>query len=78
MSARDEIQQVCRELALAAEDGTFTTAQVRAAMRARGSVYPEATINTHVSSRMCADSPDNHGTTYADLRRVERGIYRLA
>jgi hypothetical protein len=26
---------------------------------------------------MCADSPDHHGTTYDDLERIDRGVYRL-
>jgi hypothetical protein len=26
---------------------------------------------------MCADEPDNHGTTYDDMERVEPGRYRL-
>jgi hypothetical protein len=38
--------------------------------------FTESTIRTHVSSRMCADAPDNHGTVYADLQRVDRGRYR--
>lgn len=38
--------------------------------------FTESTIRTHVSSRMCADAPDNHGTVYADLDRVSRGRYR--
>lgn len=38
--------------------------------------YRESTIRTHVTSRMCAEAPANHGTVYADLERVSRGRYR--
>ena len=38
--------------------------------------FAESTIRTHVTSRMCADAPDHHGTVYADLERVGRGRYR--
>lgn len=38
--------------------------------------YKESTVRTHVTSRMCADAPDNHATVFADLTRVDRGIYR--
>ena len=38
--------------------------------------YKETTVRTHVSSRMCADAPDNHAVVYADLQRVARGRYR--
>ena len=40
------------------------------------SAYEESTIRTHISSRMCAEAPANHGTVYADLERVGRGRYR--
>jgi len=46
-------------------------------MQRDGTQYEASTILTHVQSRMCADAPDNHGTTYADLERVARGRYRL-
>lgn len=38
--------------------------------------FKESTVRTHVTSRMCADAPDNHGTVYDDLARVDRGLYR--
>lgn len=40
------------------------------------SAYKESTIRTHITSRMCAEAPANHGTVYADLERVGRGRYR--
>jgi hypothetical protein len=43
---------------------------------ASGSDLAPATIRTHITSRMCADAPDHHGTTYDDLERVSRGVYR--
>ncbi len=41
------------------------------------SSYRESTVRTHVTSRLCASTPDHHGTTYPDLERVSRGRYRL-
>jgi hypothetical protein len=38
--------------------------------------YKESTIRTHVTSRMCANSPDNHAVTYPDLIRTDVGRYR--
>lgn len=73
----------CRDEILAAlpavtgSDGAFTVASVVAALRARGSQYTESTVRTHVTSRMCADSPDHHARVYTDLVRVGRGRYRL-
>jgi len=56
---------------------TSTIAEVRDELRSQGSDLAERTIRTHITSRMCGDSPDHHGTTYDDLKRVDRGVYRL-
>lgn len=73
-----------REQILAAIDGittgpadSFTVSEILAELRSSGTDLAESTIRTHVTSRMCGDSPDNHGTTYDDLERVGRGVYRL-
>lgn len=50
--------------------------QVPAELRRTGR-YAESTIRTHVTSRMCASSPDHHGTTYGDFERLDRSHYRL-
>lgn len=55
----------------------FSPAEIISAMRAAGSFYADSTIRTHVASRMCANAPNNHGTTYDDLERVGPGRYRL-
>lgn len=74
-SCREEILAVLP--AVSGPDGTFEVGSVLAALRARGSRYSDATVRTHVTSRMCADSPDHHGSVYDDLERVGRGRYRL-
>ena len=43
----------------------------------QGSSVSESTLRTHVTSRMCSQAPDHHGTVYADLERVARGKYRI-
>lgn len=76
-SARQEILTAARKLASRSPDGSFTLEQVITELRRVGTRYAESTIRTHVTSRMCADSPDHHGTTYDDLERMDRGRYRL-
>jgi len=73
-TARDEILSTIP--AVVRSDGTFTVDALLGELRRRGSVYAESTIRTHVTSRMCANSPGNHAVTYNDLERVERGVYR--
>lgn len=55
---------------------TFTVAEVVAELRRRQTRFADSTIRTHISSRMCANAPDHHGTTYADFDRVDHGEYR--
>lgn len=76
-TCRDEILAVLPALASAGPDGTFTIGQVVAAVRAGGSRYATSTIRTHVTSRMCANAPDNHGVVYRDIERVSHGRYRV-
>lgn len=74
MTARDEILEAIP--AVVRSDGTFTLESILQELRRRGSEYAESTIRTHVVSRMCANSPENHAVSYDDLERVETGVYR--
>lgn len=75
MTARDQILEVVP--AVVDEYGTITVSDVVDELVRRGTQYRESTIRTHITSRMCADAPDNHVTTFDDLVRVVRGRYRL-
>lgn len=74
-TAREQILAAIQRIA--GPGDTFTFSDVLAELRARGSDLAESTIRTHISSRMCGNAPDHHGTTYDDLERVDRGVYRL-
>ena len=76
MSARKEILQAIP--AAVASDGAFTVRRVVAELARRGTVCSDSTISTHIISRMCAEAPDNHATTFDDLQRVDRRVYRLS
>ena len=78
MTARDEILATARALAPETPDGSFSVEDVIKELRRRGSRYAESTIRTHVTSRMCANAPDHHAVTYADLLRTAAGRYRLS
>jgi hypothetical protein len=77
MSCRDEILEVLPVLRDRSADGSFTPQDVVDEMRSRGTSYSASTIRTHVTSRMCANAPDNHAAVYDDLERVGQGLYRL-
>lgn len=75
--AREEILEAAKVLASHASDETFTLGEIVREMQRRGSRYAEATVRTHVTSRLCANAPAHHGTVYADLERVGPGRYKL-
>jgi hypothetical protein len=75
---RQEILAASRKLASRSPDGSFTLAQILGELHRAGSRYAESTIRTHVTSRMCGNSPDHHGRTYDDFERIDRGRYRFA
>lgn len=77
LPVRDQILFTARRLATLRADQSFTPGEVLAECRRLGSRYQDSTIRTHVSSVMCANSPDNHAITYRDLFRVDHGRYRL-
>lgn len=75
--ARREILAAIRAVLGRSGGTTFTPAQVVTEMARRSSGYAESTIRTMITAHMCHNAPDNNGTTYDDLERVGRGIYRL-
>jgi hypothetical protein len=75
-TCREEILAVLPDVTRASPDGTFSPDDVVRALANRGSRFSEATVRTHVTSRMCANSPDHHGSVTQDLQRLERARYR--
>jgi hypothetical protein len=76
MACRDEVLAAFERLERRHGRTAFELAEVVQEVQGVGTAYRESTIRTHVSSRMCVDAPDHHGTVYADLDRVGRGLYR--
>lgn len=78
MTCREEVLEAIRGILRRSGADTFDLRQVLDEMNARGTSYSEATIRTHVASRMCANAPDNHAAVYDDLIRIGHVRYRLA
>jgi hypothetical protein len=76
MTCRDDVLEAFDRLERRHGRKDLTLIEVVEEVRASGSRYKESTVRTHVTSRMCADAPDHHGTTYCDLERLDRGRYR--
>ena len=74
-TARDEILSAVNSITNGGHR-TFTIDEVIRELRVRGSQFKESTVRTQITSRLCANGPDNHAVTYPDFERVGRGEYR--
>lgn len=74
--ARGEILDAIAAITTRSGRSTFTVLDVVAEMRRRGTRYAESTIQTMVSSHMCAQSMGPGSDPHKDLERVGRGLYR--
>jgi hypothetical protein len=78
VTCREEILDAIEALLKRSRSDVFSLDQVIKEIERRGTAYAESSIRTHVTSRMCANSPDHHAVVYDDLERVGHGLYRLA
>ena len=83
MSTAEAIYAVVPLLEANSEDGTFTPAEVVAALphlnkrTVRGPPrWPARHGSTHVTSRCCVNAPANHNHRPPYLKRVGRGRYK--
>lgn len=74
---REEILEAVEAIMAGKDRKVFTVREVVDYMKAKGTVYAESTIRTHITSRLCGNAPDNHPVTYDDLVRVGHGEYAL-
>lgn len=77
MTYRNEILDCANKIVTQKQTNIFTMQEILDCMRAKGCPYNENTIRTHVSSRMCANSPDHHDSTYDDFERISDGVFRI-
>ena len=78
VTCRDDVLAAMRTLQRRHGRRDFALFEIVHEVQARGTIYKETTIRTHVFSYMCADTPDRHAVVYDDLVRVSRGRYVLA
>jgi len=50
----------------------FDRSEIVTEVLASDSTFAEATIRTHVTSRMCVDAPDHHASVFPAPERVAR------
>lgn len=77
MSCRDELLTIIRDLVDKRNNNEFTLSEIIHVSKEKNIPYSESTIKTHISSRMCKNSPQNHLVKYEDIERLSRGIYKI-
>lgn len=77
VGCRAEILAAAASLQARSGGRPFSPQDIIGQMNRAGTRYSEGTIRAEVVSLMCVNSPDNHGTTWPDLRRVGWGQYVL-
>jgi hypothetical protein len=77
MTCRDELLVCAQRIVRRKGHNLFSLEEVLQEMARAGSVYAVSTIRTHVTSRMCMNSPRHHAVKYHDFIRVRRGEYSL-
>jgi addiction module HigA family antidote len=57
----------------------FSIPEVLGEMKSQGTLnrYRVSTVRTHITSRCCANAPDNHAVTYNYFRRIRHGVYEV-
>jgi addiction module HigA family antidote len=57
----------------------FSVPEVLGEMQRQGTLnrYSVSTVRTHITSRCCANAPDNHAVTYNYFRRIRHGVYEV-
>lgn len=74
MTVKEKILQ-CFEGNSGADRNGFTLNDIISHFDKNRIPYNRNTISTHISSRMCKDSPKNHNVKYNYFTRLSRGIY---
>lgn len=77
MVCHEGVLLAARKIVSAKSDNHFTMVEIQVQMLKDGIEYTPKTINTHVSSRCCANATSHHGTTYNYFERVSRGVYKI-
>ena len=75
MTCRDEIIKIIKSKYNG--NTCFTVPEIIKIMKQNNTIYKESTIRTHITSRMCVNAPNNHGVTYNDIIRIDKGLYKL-
>lgn len=77
MTCRDEVLLAAKEITLGSGINQFTVDDIVKQMQSKQTKYQLSTIRTHISSRMCVNSPKHHATTFSDFERIEKGLYQI-
>ena len=76
-TCREQILAAASQITQSKNINEFTISEVFNYLTRQNISYNPGTITTHISSRMCGNSPDHHSIIYNDFTRIKRGIYKI-
>lgn len=76
-TCREEILQTVNFIINEKGVNEFTVKEVVQYMINNNTTFKETTIKTHITSRLCSNSPQNHLVVYNDFKRIKPGLYML-
>lgn len=76
-TCREEILQTVKFIINEKGVNEFTVKEVVQYMTKNNTTFKESTIKTHITSRCCSNSPQNHPVVYNDFKRIKPGLYML-
>lgn len=76
-TCREEILQAVKFILNEKGVNEFSVNEVLLYMTKNNTTFKENTIKTHITSRCCSNSPQNHSVIYNDFKRIKPGLYML-
>jgi hypothetical protein len=77
LTCRDEILMAVKKIIEEKGKNEFTSKEVIDILQNQHTHYKDSTIQTHISSKCCMNSPNHHQTVYNDFERIGTGLYKL-
>ncbi len=77
MACHDDVLLAAQTIVRNKVVNQFTIPEVFKNLSQQSSQYSDSTVRTHITSRCCKNTPDNHAVTYEYFERIRHGVYQL-
>ena len=77
MTCHKEVLNAAKFIVRSKGVNQFAPKEVVQHLNNRDTTYAHSTINTHIVSRCCVNTPEHHTVRYEYFERIDRGLYRV-